>query len=92
MTVADDRCPEASSDVESEVPVVFKDESSLFSSKDSILGIVFGLCGFLLIIVTTFYVLRKVRRRQRLQRIRRYLGYVSSVLSAPFTAYILILS
>lgn len=72
---------ENKSDVESEVPVMFEDKSSLFSSKYSILGIVFGLCGFLIIIVTSFYVLRKVRRRQRLQRIRRYLG---SSLVDPF--------
>lgn len=61
--------------------VVFKEQTSFLGTRDSVLGIVFGLFGLLIIIVTSFYVLRKVRRRQRLERIRRYLG---SSLIDPF--------
>lgn len=61
--------------------VEFKEQTSFLGKPDSVLGIVFALFGLLIIMVTTFYIVRKVRRRQRLERIRRYLG---SSLIDPF--------
>ena len=55
--------------------VEFKDESPFFGRRDSVLGVVFGLFGLLIILVSLFYVSLRVRRRQRRERIRRYLGY-----------------
>ena len=58
-------------------PVMFKDDTSILGTRDSLLGMFIGLLGLIIIAVTTFYVVRKIRRRNRLERIRRYLGYVS---------------
>lgn len=55
--------------------VVYQEQTGLFfGSQDSLLGIVFGLLGLLIILVTSFYLWRRYRNRQRRQRIRSYLG------------------
>ncbi|KAL4236078.1 hypothetical protein ACF0H5_004464 [Mactra antiquata] len=80
FNVDDKECPTVSTEGDSSV-VVFQEKTSLLGTRDSILGIVVGLFGVTIILVTTFYIVRKVRHRQRLERIRRYLG---SSLIDPF--------
>ncbi|KAH3828957.1 hypothetical protein DPMN_130945 [Dreissena polymorpha] len=62
-------------------PVMVFHEDTLLGTRDSVLGIVFSLLGLLIILITTFYVVRKIRRRRRLERIRTYLG---STIIDPF--------
>ncbi|XP_045158183.2 uncharacterized protein LOC123524208 [Mercenaria mercenaria] len=81
FSIEDKDCPVGNEGATSDTPVVFKEQTSLLGTRDSVLGIVFALFGLLIIIVTTFYIVRKIRRRQRLERIRRYLG---SSLIDPF--------
>lgn len=55
--------------------VVYQEQTGLFSStQDSVLGIVIGLLGVIIILVTSFYLWKRYRNRQRRQRIRSYLG------------------
>ena len=58
--------------------VVYEKQTGLFQggTQDTVLGIVFGLFGFAIILVTSYYLWRRYRNRQRRQRIRSYLGYV----------------
>lgn len=80
--IASDNCPVVNSTHGPDV--VYQEQTGLFSgTKDSVLGIVIGLLGVLIIIVTSFYLLRRYRMRQRRLRIRSYLG---ASLIDPFTS------
>lgn len=74
-------CSESNLLTSNDEVVVFQETTPLLGTRDSVLGIVFGLFGFLIIIVTTFYIVRKIRRRRRLERIHAYLG---SSMTDPF--------
>lgn len=55
--------------------VVYEKQTGLFgSTQDTVLGVMFGLFGFAIILVTSYYLWRRYRNRQRRQRIRSYLG------------------
>ncbi|WAR23509.1 hypothetical protein MAR_037178 [Mya arenaria] len=71
--VGNNTCDEGQGTTPSPV-VEFHEKTSFFGTRDSVLGAVFALLGLGIIFITCFYVLRKYRRRQRLERIRNYLG------------------
>ncbi|XP_052776393.1 uncharacterized protein LOC128214143 [Mya arenaria] len=72
-SVGNNTCDEGQGTTPSPV-VEFHEKTSFFGTRDSVLGAVFALLGLGIIFITCFYVLRKYRRRQRLERIRNYLG------------------
>jgi len=66
-----DNCGAAKDD---DTVIEYKEPPSLLGGRDSMLGIVFGLFGLLIILVTTTVIWKRYRHRQRRERIRRYLG------------------
>ena len=70
-----DNCTSAENSTSPHVDVYYQEQSGfLFGSRDSVLGILFGLFGLMIILVTSYYLWRRYRTRQRRQRIRSYLG------------------
>lgn len=75
--LSDATCTEATTTEENvgSSVVEFKDSSSFLGTRDSVLGVIFGSVGFAIIVVASFYLILRFRRRRRWERIRRYLGY-----------------